>query len=261
MEAYVKQNARAWDKFVDAGNMWTDGTTAEQREKALQGEFDMVLSPFKRVRQHWVGDVKDKEILALACGGGQQGILLSLAGAKVTVFDVSEKQLQQDREAAEELGIEITLVQGDMRDLSMFADESFDMVYNPTSTCYINVVRPVYEHVYRILRPNSYFLTSITNPVLYLFDEERALKNKLKIKYTIPYSGLTSPKKKHVERALAGKGTIEFSHTLDDLLGGLTDSGFWIQEIYSDGSGFHMMDSFIHDCHLAIRAYKSDGSL
>ncbi|NMA22385.1 MAG: class I SAM-dependent methyltransferase [Spirochaetales bacterium] len=261
MEAFVEQNAKAWDRLVSKGNIWTDGCTAEQIELARSGVLDMVLSPFKRVKQEWLGDVKGKKILALACGGGQQAILLSLAGAEVTVLDASEKQLEQDRIYAKQLGLDITLIRHDMRDLSVFDDESFDMVYNPTSTCYIDEVRPMYAHVFRILKPNTHFLTSITNPVLYLFDEQKALKNKLKIKYTIPYSALKSPSKRQVQKLLNNNSTIEFSHTLNDLLGGITDSGFLIQDIYSDGSGFHMMDSFINDCHLAIRAYKSPQSL
>jgi ubiquinone/menaquinone biosynthesis C-methylase UbiE len=256
MDAFVEQNAKAWDHLVDKGNIWTDGCTEAQIEKARRGELDMVLSPFKKVPKAWLGDVTGKKILALACGGGQQGVLFALAGADVTVFDISEKQLNQDRSYAQRLGLDITLVRGDMRDLSVFADASFDLVFNPTSTCYIDTVRPMYEHVFRILRPSSYFLTSITNPVLYLFDEQKALKNKLKIKYTIPYSALKSPSKKAVERLLKGHDTIEFSHTLSELLGGITDSGFIIDGIYSDGSGFLMMDSFINDCHLAIKALK-----
>lgn len=257
MEEFVEQNAKAWDHLVDKGNIWTDGITDEQIELARQGVLDMVLSPFKRVNASWLGDVRGKKILALAGGGGQQGPLFALAGAHVTVFDASEKQLAQDRHYNERLGLNTTLIRGDMRDLSCFEDNTFDLVYNPTSSCYIDNVRVMYEHVHRIVKGGCYFLTSITNPALYLFDEQKALKNKLKIKYTIPYSGLKSPKKRQVERMLKSNKTIEFSHTLNDLLGGITDSGFLIQDIYSDGSGFHMMDSFIHDCHLAIRAYKS----
>lgn len=261
MDAYVEQNAKAWDRMVDEHNIWTDGVSDEQIAKAKAGVLDMVLSPFKTVKQSWLGDVRGKNILALAAGGGQQGPLFALAGAHVTVFDASEKQLAQDRHYAKALDLDITLVRGDMRDLSVFDDNSFDLVYNPTSSCYIDNVRAMYAHVFRVLKSGSYFLTSITNPALYLFDEQKALKNKLKIKYTIPYSALTSPKKRQVRRMMKNNKTVEFSHTLDDLLGGITDSGFLITDIYSDGSGFHMMDSFIHDCHLAVRAYKSSDSL
>jgi ubiquinone/menaquinone biosynthesis C-methylase UbiE len=257
MDTYVEHNARAWDSEVEKHTIWTDGCTEEQREKARRGELDMVLSPFKKVPPSWVGDSKGKKVLALACGGGQQAVLLALAGAEVTLYDISEKQLAQDASYAERLHLEMEFVKGDMRDLSCFADSTFDMIYNPTSTCFIDEVHSMYQHCYRILKRGGRLLTSITNPVLYLFDEKKALRNHLQVKYTIPYSDLKSLGKKELEKRIRKHDTIEFSHTLQDLLGGLTDCGFHITGIYTDTAGCMMIDSYIHDCYLAVRAEKS----
>lgn len=261
MDTYIEQNAKAWDWEVGHHNIWTDGCTEEQIEKARNGELDMVLSPFKKVPSSWVAGIKGKKVLALASGGGQQAVLLSLAGAQVTVFDVSKKQLAQDASYAKRLGLDLQLVRGDMRDLSCFADASFDLIYNPTSSCFIDDVPSMYRHCYRIVREGGYFLTSITNPVLYMFDEKKAMKNKLRVKYTLPYSDLTSLSDAQRAKRLAKHDTIEFSHTLEQLLGGVTDSGFHITDLYTDTSGFMMMDSYIHDCYLALRARKSRQSL
>jgi len=257
MDGYVEHNAKAGDSEVDKHNIWTNGCTEEQIEKAQKGELDMVLSPFKQVPPSWVADVKGKEILALACGGGQQAVLLSLAGAHVTLFDISEKQLARDASYAGRLHLDMKFCKGDMRDLSRFADSTFDMIYNPTSTCFIDEVHSMYHHCYRILKPGGRLLTSITNPVLYLFDEKKALKNHLRVKYTIPYSDLKSLGKKELEKRMRKNDTIEFSHTLQDLLGGLTDCGFHLTGVYTDTAGFMMIDSYIHDCYLAVRAEKS----
>ncbi len=256
MESYISQNARAWDWEVVWHNIWTDGCTEEQIEQARKGVLKMVLSPFKQVKSSWVSSVKDKEVLALACGGGQQAILLALAGAKVTVMDISEKQLKQDESYRERLQLTMHFERGDMRDLSRFSDGQFDMIFNPTSTCFIDSVHSMYQGCFRILKKGGWFLTSLTNPVLYLFDEKKALKNKLKVKYTLPYSDLTSLSNKELAKRKAKHDTIEFSHTLDDLLGGITEAGFYITDLYSDGSGFMMLDSYIHDCYLAVRALK-----
>ncbi|MPM69512.1 hypothetical protein SDC9_116457 [bioreactor metagenome] len=261
MESYVQRNAQAWDWEVGQKNIWTDGVTEEQIEKARKGELDMVLSPFKQVPPSWVADIKGKEVLALASGGGQQAVLLSLAGAHVTVLDISEKQLAQDKSYAVTLGLDLKTVQADMRDLSLFADERFDLIYNPTSTCFIDQVQSMYEHCFRILKRGGSFLTSVTNPVLYVFDEKKVLHDKLRVKYTLPYSDSTSLGKKELERRLAKHDTIEFSHTLSDLLGGLTKAGFLIADLYTDRSGAMMLDSYIQDCYLALRCLKSDGSL
>lgn len=256
MDDFVQQNARAWDWEVDHHNIWTDGCTDEQIQKAKFGELDMVLSPFKRVRASWVEGIKGKKVLALACGGGQQAVLMSLAGAQVTVVDISKKQLDQDASYARTLGLPLKTVCRDMRDLSCFDDESFDLIYNPTSTCFINNVHPMYEHCYRILKPGCRLLTSLTNPILYMFDEKKALRNKLKIKYTIPYSDLKSLSKRELKHLIDRNDTVEFSHTLEDLLGGLTKVGFHIVDFYTDGSGFEMLDSFVNDCYLAVCAQK-----
>jgi 2-polyprenyl-3-methyl-5-hydroxy-6-metoxy-1,4-benzoquinol methylase len=65
-------------------------------------------------------DLTGKNILCLASGGGQQSAAFALLGAVVFVFDISPTQLESDKAAAEHYGVEISLFQGDMRDLSCF---------------------------------------------------------------------------------------------------------------------------------------------
>jgi 2-polyprenyl-3-methyl-5-hydroxy-6-metoxy-1,4-benzoquinol methylase len=257
MEPYVEANKRAWDHESKNGNIWTDGCSSDAIEKARSGDIDIVLSPFRRIPPAWLGDVVGKKILCLACGGGQQGVLLAASGAKVTVFDISPRQVEQDRKIAREEGIPLEAMKGNMLDLSRFSDGQFDMVYNPTSSCFVDDVESVYRQCNRILKDGGMFFTSVTNPILYMFDEKKALKGKLKVKYTIPYSDLASLSQKQVRRMLERMDTLEFSHTLDSLLGGICRSGFAIMDLYTDGSGFEMIDSFVHDCYLAVRAQKA----
>ena len=47
----------------------------------------------------------------------------------MTVFDNSPAQLRQDAKVAREHDLDLRTVQGDMADLSAFADESFDLVF------------------------------------------------------------------------------------------------------------------------------------
>ena len=261
MDTYVEHNAKAWDWEVTRHNIWTDGCSDEQIEKAKNGVLDMVLSPFKTVPSTWLPDLPGKQVLALACGGGQQGVLLSLAQAKVTVFDISTNQLAQDKKYAEKLNLDLDCIQGDMQDLSCFADSRFDVVFNPTSSCVIDDVVGMYRQVYIILKPGGYFLTSITNPALYLFDEKKVMKERLHVKYTLPYSDLRSISKKELEKKMKKHDTLEFSHTLADLLCGLTDVGFILTDMYTDKAGFMMIDSFLHDCYLSVRAKKEEKCL
>jgi 2-polyprenyl-3-methyl-5-hydroxy-6-metoxy-1,4-benzoquinol methylase len=80
-----------------------------------------------------LADVEDRDVLCLASGGGQQSAVFALLGARVTVADLSESQLDSDRRAASHYGHQITTLRADMRDLSALEGESFDLVYQAPS--------------------------------------------------------------------------------------------------------------------------------
>ena len=126
-------NRAAWDKNVERQNQWTVPISTETVRRARQGEFELLLTPTKPVPMNWFPELDGTPTLCLASGGGQQGPLLAAAGAVVTVFDNSPKQLEQDRLVANRDGLVIETVKGDMADLSMFADQSFDLIVHPVS--------------------------------------------------------------------------------------------------------------------------------
>jgi ubiquinone/menaquinone biosynthesis C-methylase UbiE len=256
MKDYIKNNAKAWDFENNHDNFWTVSVDANQVEEAKKGILKMYLTPMKFVKPEWVNNVKGLKILALACGGGQQSIMLAAAGADVTVLDISKKQIQSDIETAKLNNLNIKTFVGDMQDLSIFKDESFDMIYNPTSSCFISDVQKTYNECYRVLTKGGTLITSATNPILYLFDEKKEQKGKLKVKYTIPYSDLKSLSQKDVQKMIDKHDTFEFSHTWDILLGGLFKAGFIVDDMYTDLSGLEIIDSFIHDCYFALHAKK-----
>jgi ubiquinone/menaquinone biosynthesis C-methylase UbiE len=66
----------------------------------------------------------------------------------VTVLDASPRQLKQDRTAAEREGLSLETVEGDMADLSMFADATFDLIVHPCSNCFVPDVRPVWRECF-----------------------------------------------------------------------------------------------------------------
>ena len=92
-------------------------------------------------------------LLGLASGGGQQIPIFSAAGAVVTSFDQSSEQLNKDAQVAQREGLAIECIQGDMADLSVFDDASFDVIFHPVSNIFAADIRPVWQHCARILRP------------------------------------------------------------------------------------------------------------
>ena len=118
-------------------------------------------------------DPVGKEVLVLAGGGGQQGACFAWLGAKVTVFDLSSEQLKREREAAVVHGHEIRLEQGDMRDLSRFPANSFDIVYHPHSINFVPDVSEVFVEVARVLRPGGQYQVALHNPFTQLVSDDR----------------------------------------------------------------------------------------
>ena len=78
----------------------------------------------------------------------EQGPILSAAGAKVTVLDNSPNQLKQDRLVAEREKLDLSTVEGDVANLSMFGDGSFDLVFHPCSNLFVPHVRPVWKEAF-----------------------------------------------------------------------------------------------------------------
>ena len=150
-------NRSAWDREVARGNMWTQPVDQEVIQAARDGKWSVLLTPTKPVPEKWFPDLSGLELLCLACGGGQQGPVFAAAGAKVTVLDNSPAQLAQDRLVAQREGLNMRLVEGDMADLSEFADESFDLIFHPVSNAFVPAVKPVWQEAFRVLRPGASF--------------------------------------------------------------------------------------------------------
>lgn len=227
-------NRQAWNKQVERKSEWTIPVSAEHISAARQGEWHIILTPIKPVPKDWFPALEGLDVLCLASGGGQQAPILAAAGAKVTVLDNSPNQLAQDRFVAERDSLVITTIEGNMADLSMFADESFDLIVHPVSNLFVPDVRPVWAEAHRVLRRGGTLMSGFLNPVAFLFDLELAERGILRVRYAIPYSDLSSPTEEERQRVIANEEPLEFGHTLEDQIGGQIDSGFLIAGFYED---------------------------
>jgi SAM-dependent methyltransferase len=230
-----EHNRAAWDREVERGNEWSVPVSRERIEEARQGRWSIRLTEQKPAPREWFpADLRGLEALCLASGGGQQAPILSAMGARVTVLDNSPKQLAQDRAVAERENLDLKIVEGDMADLSMFADESFQLIYHPVSNLFVPDVRPVWREAFRVLRRGGVMLAGFLNPAFYIFDLELAERGVLEVKHTLPYSDADSLSEEERERRIAAREVFEFSHTLTDLIGGQLDAGFLLAGLYED---------------------------
>ncbi len=186
-----------------------------------------------------LGEISGKEVLCLAGGGGQQSAAFSVLGARVTVVDLSEEQLQRDRRVAAHYHVEIKTLQGDMRDLSRLGAQSFDIVWQPYSLNFVPDARAVFAQVARVLRRQGIYRFNCANPFFSGLTEKdwngqgylvrRPYRDGAEITYAdspwVYQSGESVPPPR------------EYRHTLSTLVSGLIEQGFVIRHL-SDSTDF-----------------------
>jgi len=230
----TSHNRKAWDRLVDLGNRWTIPVSHEEILAAKEGHWEIYLTETKPVPNEWFPDLQRSRVLCLASGGGQQVPILAAAGALVTVFDNSPKQLEKDQQVAEREGRPMRTILGDMRDLSAFDDDSFDLIVHPVSNNFIPDVRSVWAECYRVLRKGGELLSGFVNPVDYLFDPKLMEVGELRVKYSLPYSDIESISEEERITLYGESAPIEYSHTLEGQIGGQIRAGFVIVGFYED---------------------------
>ena len=231
----LEHNSAAWDQLAENNIEWSIPVSSEEIARACTGDWKVILTPIKSVPREWFGDVRGKDILCLASGGGQQAPILAAAGAVVTSFDASAKQLEKDRFVAKRENLEIRIEKGDAADLTRFADESFDLIFHPCSNCFIEKLAPVWHECFRVLRRGGALLAGFNNPLVYIFDVQ-AEHNEgiLQVKNRLPYSDAESLTETQRAEKIKKNETFEFSHTIDEQIGEQIAAGFLIAGFYED---------------------------
>jgi SAM-dependent methyltransferase len=229
-----EHNQQAWNHEARQGGRWSTPISDEEIAAARRGEWKLYLTPTTPLPASWLADTQGADILCLASAGGQQAPVLAAAGGNVTVFDCSEEQLKLDRTVAGKHQLTLRTVVGDMRDLRVFCDGSFDRVINACSTCFVPDVRPVWAEAHRVLRPGGSLLTGFLNPLYYLFDRDLDDNGELKVCHALPYSDLSSISAQRRSQKVERKAALEFGHTLTDQIGGQIAAGFAITGFFED---------------------------
>ena len=91
-------------------------------------------------------------------------------------------------------------------------------------------VRPIWRECFRILRPGGRLLAGTDHYINYIVDsEEKRIVNSL------PFNPLLNPdQRKQLEAEDAG---MQFSHSLEEQIGGQLEAGFRLIALYEDTNG------------------------
>ncbi len=229
MLEYTKINSQTWDLWADNGCEWSVPISHEEYANVTKENFGVYLTPCITVPHEWFGDLKGKRLLGLASGGGQQMPVFSKLGAVCTVFDYSDRQLETERTVSEREGYSIEIIKGDMTKALPFDDESFDMIFHPVSNCYVEDVRHIWNECYRVLKKGGRLLAGFDNGLNFLFEDD----DPLLVVNKLPFNPLKMPKERFEAMARNGEG-IQFSHTMEEQIGGQLEAGFVLKALYED---------------------------
>ncbi len=161
VDAVAEHNRRMWDRLSAAGIPYTRPQGRPPRTAAAKRRF---LDPHDRLAGM---SLTDARILVLAGGGGWHAVLFAELGATTTVADISARQLRTVRELARSRRVRIKAYQLDMRDLSRFADGSFDVVWHSHSLVFVPDPDRVIAEVSRVLAPGGIYRASTMHPITY----------------------------------------------------------------------------------------------
>ncbi len=254
MDEISRANSRAWDKEEETGSWWSKIVDESLIAKAREGNLELRITTERTVPQSWSKRLKDKSVLVLCGGGGQQTPLIAAYGGDVTSIDISENQIEKDREALSRYSLEAKTIVGDVLSLP-FEDESFDAIVNPISLNFVSDLNKAYSEIDRVLKKGGVFMMGIANPVLYIFDEKK-MEKKLKVKYTLPFSADKSLSEREYKKRIERNDTIEFSHTLESIITPLLRRGFVIEDFFTDRALSEPTDSYISDAFLSFLFVK-----
>jgi SAM-dependent methyltransferase len=162
MDKINKINRERWNALASANVEWSRPFLDYTPKKAAEYIY----------RYDIIKDVSGLHVLCLASGGGQDSVAFGILGAEVTVMDLSDIQLERDQQAAAHHGLRVETIQGDMRDLSQFPDDSFDLVWQPYSVNFVPSITSVTQGVARVLKSGGIYYLGFANPFVHTVDDE-----------------------------------------------------------------------------------------
>lgn len=246
---YQDINAETIDRWIDEGWEWGVPVSPEACRRAREGDWQVLLTPNIPVPRSWFGDLGGKRVLGLASGGGQQMPILTLAGARCTVLDLSEKQIESEWQVARREGYDIEIVRGDMSQPLPFPDGTFDLIFHPVSNCYIREILPLWRECHRVLKTGGRLLAGQDIGMNFLVDDDES-----RIVNALPFDPLKNPEQMAMlERS---DGGVQFSHSFSETLGGQLAAGFRLVDLYEDTNAAGYLHDLNVPCFIATLAVR-----
>ena len=249
---YTDLNAETIDRWIAEGWEWGIPISHVTYLAAKAGEWNVLLTPTKPVPKSWFPELRGAHILGLAAGGGQQMPVFAACGAVCTVLDYSPRQIESELLVAEREGYAIEAVRADMTRPLPFPDACFDLVFHPVSNCYIQEVEPVWRECWRVLKPGGLLMAGLDNGLNYLFEGDEDAP--AVVTGSLPFDPLKNPAQ--MESLRRDDCGVQFSHGIEEQIGGQLRAGFRLLDVYEDRNGSGYLHEHGVPCFWATLARK-----
>lgn len=246
---YTEINAKCFDAWVANGWEWGKPISHAQYEAAKNGNWSVLLTPTKPVPHDWFCAMPHAKILGLASGGAQQMPIFTALGANCTVLDYSAAQLESETAVAQREHYTIQTVRADMTKPLPFADASFDLIFHPVSNCYVEDVLPIWKECYRVLKKGGILLAGLDNGIGFAFNDAET-----ELVYPLPFNPLKN--EKMYADSLSNDWGIQFSHTIEEQIGGQLKAGFTLVDVFQDIGNVGRLHDFNIPTYYATKAIK-----
>ncbi|HEX5478088.1 MAG TPA: methyltransferase domain-containing protein [Dehalococcoidia bacterium] len=171
-EQGVPLGERAWREEAppppDNAESWNAISKAYQTERfgELYGDRFMWTWVSSEDDLHMLDDVRNKRVLVLGCGGGQDCVALAKMGAIAVGIDPSGEQIAHAKQYADRHGVEnASFAVTAAEDLSRFDDESFDVVVSSHALNYVLETERALAEAHRVLRGGGALIFAVSHPL------------------------------------------------------------------------------------------------
>ena len=153
---HVRRNRARWD---------ANSAEYQQKNAPLLDLPFLGWGLWHRLESEWqvLGDVRDKDVLELGCGGAQWSIGLAREGARPVGLDASINQLRFARPLMARHGVSLPLVHAD-DERPPFRDASFDVVFCDFGAMFFADPYRTVPEAARVLRPDGLLAFTTTTP-------------------------------------------------------------------------------------------------
>jgi ubiquinone/menaquinone biosynthesis C-methylase UbiE len=231
----AEHNKEMWERLAKAAMNYTRPFGRPPKTRAGMRRFMDPRGRLKGVR------LAGARVLGLAAGGGWDPVIFAKLGAETTVFDISPTQLKTVRDLAARQRVKIRLVRGNMKDLSVFKNASFDVVWHCHSLVFVDDAVRVLKEVGRVLAPGGTYLLSTMHPTtLRLYGSYKDGGWSPKITYfedkAVPYTDEWGMTWTLGNKKLVAP-TIEFGHRFETIVNGMAAAGMVVDGIWEFSPG------------------------